>query len=75
MQGDELIYHDAVAMMCGLPYCMMPSAGASTPTLAAMSRQKNRPHVSVGGARYPKNSKMLIDRTKYRSKMLINRTK
>ena len=33
---------DAVAMMCGLPYCMMPSAGASTPTLAAMSRQMEK---------------------------------
>lgn len=30
---------DAVAMMCGLPYCMVPSAGAETPTLAAMSRR------------------------------------
>ena len=30
---------DAVAMMCGLPYCMVPSANPSTPTLAAMSRQ------------------------------------
>ncbi|MCR5331167.1 MAG: beta-lactamase family protein [Lachnospiraceae bacterium] len=33
---------DAVAMMCGLPYCMMPSAGATTPTLAAMSRQMEK---------------------------------
>ena len=30
---------DAVAMMCGLPYCMVPSANATTPTLAAMSKQ------------------------------------
>ncbi|MCR5509963.1 MAG: beta-lactamase family protein [Lachnospiraceae bacterium] len=30
---------DAVAMMCGLPYCMMPSANPSTPTLAAMSKK------------------------------------
>ena len=30
---------DAVAMMCGLPYCMAPVANAKTPTLAAMSRQ------------------------------------
>ena len=30
---------NAVAMMCGLPYCMIPSANPTTPTLAAMSRQ------------------------------------
>ena len=30
---------DAVAMMCGLPYCMMPSVNPTTPTLAAMSRK------------------------------------
>ena len=30
---------NAVAMMCGLPYCMAPVQNASTPTLAAMSRQ------------------------------------
>jgi len=30
---------DAVAMMCGMPYCMVPSANPVTPTLAAMSRQ------------------------------------
>ena len=30
---------DAVAMMCGLPYCMVPAADPDTPTLAAMSRQ------------------------------------
>ena len=30
---------DAVAMMCGLPYCMVPAVDPSTPTLAAMSRQ------------------------------------
>lgn len=30
---------DAVAMMCGLPYCMVPAVNPSTPTLAAMSRQ------------------------------------
>jgi len=30
---------DAVAMMCGLPYCMIPSVNATTPTLAAMSKQ------------------------------------
>ena len=36
---NPITIRDAVAMMCGLPYCMMPSAGASTPTLAAMSRR------------------------------------
>ena len=30
---------DAVAMMCGLPYCMIPAVNPVTPTLAAMSRQ------------------------------------
>ena len=30
---------DAVAMMCGLPYCMVPAINPSTPTLAAMSEQ------------------------------------
>ena len=30
---------DAVAMMCGLPYCMVPAINPTTPTLAAMSRQ------------------------------------
>lgn len=30
---------DAVSMMCGLPYCMVPSANPNTPTLAAMSRK------------------------------------
>ncbi len=30
---------DAVAMMCGLPYCMMPAINPSTPTLSAMSKQ------------------------------------
>ncbi len=30
---------DAVAMMCGLPYCMVPTANATTPTLAAMSKK------------------------------------
>lgn len=30
---------DAVAMMCGLPYCMVPALNPTTPTLAAMSRQ------------------------------------
>ncbi|MBR5931210.1 MAG: beta-lactamase family protein [Lachnospiraceae bacterium] len=29
--------HDAVCMMCGLPYCMAPVANTSTPTLEAMS--------------------------------------
>ena len=30
---------DAVAMMCGLPYCMVPAVDPDTPTLGAMSRQ------------------------------------
>ena len=30
---------DAVAMMCGLPYCMGPAVDPATPTLTAMSRQ------------------------------------
>ncbi len=30
---------DAVAMMCGLPYCMVPDVAPSTPTLAAMSKK------------------------------------
>ena len=30
---------DAVAMMCGLPYCMVPALNPKTPTLAAMSAQ------------------------------------
>ncbi len=32
-----LTIRNAVAMMCGLPYCMAPMPGANTPTLAAMS--------------------------------------
>ena len=34
-----LTIQNAVAMMCGLPYCMAPVANASTPTLAAMSER------------------------------------
>ncbi len=30
---------DAVAMMCGLPYCMVPAVDPATPTLGAMSRK------------------------------------
>ena len=30
---------NAVAMMCGLPYCMAPAANPTTPTLKDMSRQ------------------------------------
>ena len=30
---------DAVAMMCGLPYCMVPAVDPATPTLGAMSSQ------------------------------------
>ena len=30
---------DAVTMMCGLPYCMVPSANPNTPTLATMSKK------------------------------------
>ena len=30
---------DAVAMMCGLPYCMAPVSDPETPTMAAMSRK------------------------------------
>ncbi len=30
---------NAVAMMCGLPYCMAPAPNATTPTLKAMSAQ------------------------------------
>ena len=30
---------DAVAMMCGLPYCMVPAVDPATPTLTAISRQ------------------------------------
>lgn len=30
---------DAVAMMCGLPYCMVPAINPQTPTLAAMSKE------------------------------------
>ena len=30
---------DAVAMVCGLPYCMVPAVDPATPTLTAMSRQ------------------------------------
>ncbi len=30
---------NAVAMMCGMPYCMVPANDPDTPTLAAMSRQ------------------------------------
>ena len=33
---------DAVAMMCGLPYCMVPAIDPATPTLAAMSRQMEK---------------------------------
>ena len=34
-----LTIKNAVAMMCGLPYCMAPVAHADTPTLAAMSER------------------------------------
>ena len=34
-----LTIQNAVAMMCGLPYCMAPVANPSTPTLAAMSKR------------------------------------
>ena len=34
-----LTIRNAVAMMCGLPYCMAPIPGATTPTLAAMSER------------------------------------
>ena len=34
-----LTIHNAVAMMCGLPYCMAPVPNATTPTLAAMSER------------------------------------
>ena len=34
-----LTIRNAVAMMCGLPYCMAPAPGANTPTLAAMSER------------------------------------
>ncbi len=34
-----LTIRNAVAMMCGLPYCMFPVANANTPTLAAMSER------------------------------------
>ncbi len=34
-----LTIQNAVAMMCGLPYCMVPVADAATPTLAAMSER------------------------------------
>ena len=34
-----LTIRNAVAMMCGLPYCMAPMPGATTPTLAAMSER------------------------------------
>ena len=34
-----LTIRNAVAMMCGLPYCMVPTANADTPTLQAMSRR------------------------------------
>ena len=37
-----LTIRNAVAMMCGLPYCMVPSANAATPTLAAMSREMQK---------------------------------
>ncbi|MBR5712285.1 MAG: serine hydrolase [Lachnospiraceae bacterium] len=33
---------DAVAMMCGLPYCMVPAVNPDTPTLAAMSEQMRK---------------------------------
>ena len=35
----SITIRDAVAMMCGLPYCMVPAINPTTPTLAAMSRQ------------------------------------
>ncbi len=34
-----LTIQNAVAMMCGLPYCMAPAPKANTPTLAAMSER------------------------------------
>ncbi len=37
-----LTIRNAVAMMCGLPYCMAPVANPKTPTLAAMSAQMEK---------------------------------
>jgi len=37
-----LTIKNAVAMMCGMPYCMTPVASADTPTMAAMSRQMEK---------------------------------
>ena len=37
-----LTIRNAVAMMCGLPYCMAPAPNAVTPTLAAMSERIGR---------------------------------
>ena len=34
-----LTIQNAVAMMCGLPYCMAPAPDPTTPTLAAMSKR------------------------------------
>ena len=34
-----LTIQNAVAMMCGLPYCMAPAPNPTTPTLAAMSKR------------------------------------
>ena len=34
-----LTIHNAVAMMCGMPYCMAPVPDPATPTLAAMSKR------------------------------------
>ena len=36
---QPITIRDAVAMMCGLPYCMVPAVDPATPTLTAMSRQ------------------------------------
>ena len=51
-----LTIRNAVAMMCGLPYCMFPVANANTPTLAAMSERiaevvKKRTPTPRGGGR------------------------
>lgn len=37
-----LTIRNAVAMMCGLPYCMVPTANPATPTMAGMSRQMEK---------------------------------
>ena len=46
---NPITIRHAVAMMCGMPYCMVPAVNAKTPTLAAMSEQMTKLLATTGG--------------------------